>query len=60
MGEQLYLEPWKGVLGRSILHYSLGFLKVYGTFLNLNISFIIRGDLFDNWKSQLLAAEYYL
>ena len=22
MGEQLYLEPWKSVLGRSILHYS--------------------------------------
>ena len=21
MGEQLYLEPWKSVLGRSILHY---------------------------------------
>ena len=22
MGEQLYLEPWKSVLGRSILYYS--------------------------------------
>ena len=21
MGEQLYLEPWKSVLGHSILHY---------------------------------------
>ena len=37
----------------------LGFLMVFGMFLNINISSIIERDLLDIWNSQSLAAEYF-